>query len=381
MNLILPSRAAAIAIATAIAVSSAACGGGGGGGGGEGTTDTTSATGGGGGGDGRPVRVGRVGDVLSSLASLDGRRAAGGDSIFAGALLTTDTTGVVTFGLDRKLSDCQLQPGSEVRVVPSPDRLLDFQRGTTVCSTAPGSNENVTLGAGSAQIEARDPIFAVDVQGGRLVVRTLFGFVRVRPSRGEARLVGPRGQLVVSEGRAPPRARLYDPGALEPRERQAFSRMEEAQPDPDFRFPRPAGSATLSRIDKVRALRAGVVDTADSDTREFAGQFSAFLAEKWRVRLEPTDLPQERTGDALASGQVDLVVSPRPVPGARGIPFFDNDRRQRWSLFLDSQDRRFESALRDFLVNVLNIGQYGNDYQEIFGQMPDYVAVERLLFP
>ena len=44
-------------------------------------------------------------------------------------------------------------------------------------------------------------------------------------------------------------------------------------------------------------------------------------------------------------------------------------------------DRAFRTALRRFLVDALDGGEYGGDHYEAFRRLPTYDAVAHLVFP
>src|SRR2546430_3767406 len=110
---------------------------------------------------GAAAAPGHLVDVLDSIVKIDERRAAAGDPIRAGSVLSTDDHGVATFAMRQKFSDCQIQSRSAVKVAPAEGVPFSFEKGTIVCSTSPGSIESVKLGIPNGAIHLQDPIFVV----------------------------------------------------------------------------------------------------------------------------------------------------------------------------------------------------------------------------
>jgi hypothetical protein len=180
-------------ISVLLALVLTACAGGGGGGGGGGgnggspdPNETVEPT-------GEPTQqggqpVGRVIQVINSLTLVGGERAAGGDPLFAGSRMTTDTQGRATFSVRDILEDCQVQSDSDLTVSPSDSTPLELDRGSLICRSKPGEDE-FQVEAGEAIVEFLDPIFLLRV-GAQTDVRVDFGFVQVRQ---RDRAPGPAG--------------------------------------------------------------------------------------------------------------------------------------------------------------------------------------------
>ncbi|MGH2733897.1 MAG: hypothetical protein ACRDJG_13355 [Actinomycetota bacterium] len=157
--------------------------------------------------------------------------------------------------------------------------------------------------------------------------------------------------------------------------------MESAMPAPDFGFPRPEGSAVLTRIQRQRVLRVGIEQGASPKTLAFVESFFRFVEQQWKVPVRTSSLPPSRAAGVLASDEADVIVSAGQISGARSIPFFGDEQERAWSLSVEGKDRRFEAALRAFLLPALETGAYGSRYLAVFGSVPTYEAVRPLVFP
>ena len=99
------------------------------------------ACGGGSDGNGSGAVAGSVVAVFNRLAMIDGERAAGGDSIRPGGLLSTDRGGAATFSAGKKLDACQIRPESAARLMPQPGVLLHYEHGWNHCRSAAGDSD------------------------------------------------------------------------------------------------------------------------------------------------------------------------------------------------------------------------------------------------
>jgi hypothetical protein len=173
-----------------------------------------------GGGDGARA-AGDLVAVLNSQVTVDGRRAAGGDLLNVGSVLTTDGTGVATFRLRGKPSDCQVQPNSALRLLAGPGPIIDFQRGASVCSAGAEGGEALEVSAGGTRVELRG---VVTLDPGAGEVRTLKGSAEMKDGTGKTIQRVLEGTLA-RLGRPSDPARRYDPGRLDPLEKEAAARL------------------------------------------------------------------------------------------------------------------------------------------------------------
>jgi hypothetical protein len=171
--------------------------------------------------------AGELVSVLSSQVTVDGQRAAGGDSLNAGAVLSTDTTGAATFRLREMPSDCQIQPNSALRLLQPPGPLLEFQRGESVCSTGAGQGSlEVTAGGTRARLRG---VVTMDVDNGEM--RVIDGEAQAESPGGQVGPRVPEGQAVqLARPLNPPRP--YDRNRLDPMERAAAERFGASLPGP-----------------------------------------------------------------------------------------------------------------------------------------------------
>lgn len=328
---------------------------------------------------GPKVAAGQVLSVFNRLAMVDGERAAGGDAIPPGAVLSTDVGGAAKFSVGTKLDDCQIRPGSSVRLTPAPGVLLDYAGGDTLCRSAAGDLSPVELTAGRTLISLRDPVWAVGTGGGEVTLRVYRGFVELRAPTGPPRLVGPDSQSTASDGGQARAAEHVERASLDDLDRRGIDRMEAGLPLPNLQMPPPAGSPGLTGIRQRGALRVAVDSTRDERTASFVDDFSNFLAQRWDTRVELTG--SRRAATDLAQGRADIAVVPTSRAAEGGLTFFDDDADRRWSLVVPNDDPAIRSALTDFLRGALEIGEYGRRYRAAFGKVPSYEAVRWLVFP
>ena len=333
----------------------------------------------GGGDDDEPATgavAGNVIEVFNRLASVDGKRVAGGDPIGPRAVLSTDQGGAATFSVGGKLDDCQIRPESAAQVLPQPGVLLDYQRGWTLCRTAPGDLERTELTAGNRRLTMVDPVWAVGALAEAVTLRVFRGFVELRAATGPGRLVGPDSQSTAPDrGEAAP-AEHFDRALLDQLDRRGVERMEASLPAPNLGLPSSEGSPTLAAIRRRGSLRVGVDVSRSAQTAAFVGAYFDLMARHWDVRVDV--VPSRRPAADVEQDRADVAVLPDPT-GASGIPFFDDDEQRRWSMAVG--DPGLGAALRTFLLGVLDIGEYGRQYRTAFGAVPSYEAVRPLVLP
>ncbi|MEO6121711.1 MAG: hypothetical protein ABIW46_02095 [Acidimicrobiales bacterium] len=327
-------------------------------------------------------RVGEITTVLSATALVNDVVVGGGDPITSNAVLATSGQGVVSFSLEDKLEDCQLSPGGNLRVQPSVNVLLTLGQGQLWCRTDTSEKERVFEVPGG-RVTVRDPVFALDTRDGGGTVRVAYGFVEARSDNPDAsgRLVGPNAAYTIPTGPGPARAKTFDPRRLESVERSAIDRMVAAVPRPNFDPPNTAtSSGVLARTRRREALRAGFTNELTGASRTFAKAFLGFVADKWGVGFVWSEVAVGDMSDRLGT-DFDVVVAPDGTAFAAGkIPYFGAPDERSWSLLVDPDDQEFAEALQDFLVDALNIGEYGDRYVTAFGVQPTYEAVRSLIF-
>lgn len=174
-----------------------------------------------GGGDDGEQAAGELVSVLNSQVLVDGQRAAGGDRLNRGAVLSTDTTGAATFRLRALPSDCQIQPNSALQLLSPPGPLLDFQKGESVCSTPPGGQGSLEVTASGIRARLRG-VATIDVDNKEM--RVLDGEAQAESPEGQPSPPVPPGlSLRLDRPLDPPRG--YDRSRLDPMERAAAERF------------------------------------------------------------------------------------------------------------------------------------------------------------
>lgn len=153
--------------------------------------------------------AGRIVEVLTQQVILDGKRAAGGNKIPAGAVLATDVDGAARFRLEKGGRPCTIFPSSQVAVQPTPEFLL------RLLSTSGGfdcgqGGVAATVEAGGTRMELGDSEVAVQVEKGNTEVRVRSGQVQVT-SGGDTVNVGPRQATSAPIGKRPSPPVNFDP--------------------------------------------------------------------------------------------------------------------------------------------------------------------------
>lgn len=323
--------------------------------------------------------AGKVIKVLDSVTSLEGRRVASGDPFYPASELITDDRGRATFKVGRVLEDCQVQTDSRLTLAPSPRTPLEVEQGSVICRSKPGSKE-FEVPAGRAIAQFLDPIFLIEVRGERTTVRVDYGFVQVRNSgNGAALLLGPGSQVAMGSGPAPERGSRFDASALGGDDAEARVRLRSGLPPEPSGFPEAGGSSVLRRA-KAGGLRVGVEGRSSQQDQAFAGNISARFGESLGIPVNVDKAGAEEASAALAEGDLDMFLSPGAVPGAAGIPLFEDSDSKDWSMWV-APDERFQGILEQRLKSLLNSGSYGEAYYEVYGVVPTYEAVRSLAYP
>ena len=337
-------------------------------------------------------KVGSVKKVVNPAARVNDTEVSAGDAITAGAVLTTNEFGVIRFALnDKKFDDCQLSRQGSVRVKPSSRVAMALNGGRLLCGTNNSRSER-TLEAPDSVFTMRDPVFLIDATNGPVTLQVARGFVEARSAVAGAagRLVGPGAAYTVPREAGAGPVRPFDTRELTEVEQGAASEMLAALPQPSFALPPSKGSPALARFENGEAIRVGIDDEEDDAHKAFMKEFLGFVADEWGVSLQVRARARYSVGiagSAVAQREdelgrdVDLIVSTgQKAEKAKNIPFFDDGGDHVWSLFVDQADSGFAAAVRDFLVNALDIGEYRNRYVAAFGRQPTYEAVRPLIF-
>lgn len=327
-------------------------------------------------GDPRREQVGTVETVIARLARINGAQVNSRSSLAAGDLVATDSEGELDFSLEEKIKKCRTLPGSELRVQPGGGVLVDWTAGSSLCVTTDDPSPR-TFTAGGVQLRAADPTFEVKIDGAGTLVRVMHGFVEV--GRGEATvMVGPQQETRVPKGRPPP-----EPGRatrMTANETAALRAIEGLQPAPVFERPAPGDSRGLSRsFDRRRLLVA--VDGRSPDSRRvvaFAEAYFRFLSESWKLNdPEVTVASSDGALRGLREGTLDVFVTAGDSGRLPSFPFVDRNGRILRAVVADD---RYREALEGFTAKALNSGDYGRQYEGVFGDLPVYKVFQPLLF-
>jgi len=360
-----------------------------------GTGSTTSSTGGGTTGqngtgqNGTGPRVGSVTKVNQADAFIEGATAFQDDPIHAGQTISTDDSGIVTFGLDEKIDNCRLFQASNVAAVPEGGVLLRWEAGVAWCTTTANGSTATALGPSDVRFEMSDPLFGVVVQEQDVTLRVQQGIVDVSSPGSGPLLVGPGQQVTVVAGVVPSVAEDFNTEDLPQAERDTVSEFENALPRPDLGPPDPGDSAGLQRILVTdHAIAVGIdsrfagnpIEQTDTTEWRFADDFFILLGENWGTDSNPLAMEPSQAGPALESGELDVFVTPEPLPGSGSFPLFGDPEGRTWSVSFISGDARLGQELGEFVVATLQDKTYAITYQSAFEKEdPPYEPLRPLL--
>jgi hypothetical protein len=303
--------------------------------------------------------------------------------------LCTDMNGQFDMHLWKtKASDCTVRsvPGSNARLVlypkGEPKTIAHFYGGLNVCTT---SKEAISVdftigppGPSMTRVRTSDPTFAVTYDGDTATVKVQTGVIAVLDPHGQkpALLVGPGEQVAVHKGVIP---LTKQPVSFTPEENAALGRIRPFVPTYDFGPPSPAGSPTLARMTKRGKLHVGVESGISGPMNAFATKFLDFLARSWKVNLTTTTINAGSAPKLLESGSIDLAVAvSAPASGPIVVPFAVDPKKTAWTL-VPPDDPVYATALRRFLTNAIQAGDYADAYRAAFAQNPPYYTLRKLV--
>lgn len=328
------------------------------------------------------VEVGRVKQVFDILVRVEGRNAAQGDPLLAGAAMQTDGNGRALFTVEDILEDCTIREESEVVVAPSADTPLAVERGRVACLSKPGEGQEFQIDAGGAEVAFLDPIFTVEVDGTATQVQVDYGFVDLRRSgRGsQSRLVGPGAQILLTPEGMPERPERFETSSLDDFDRSFIGDMRNALPAEPTGLPRPGDSRALSSIESADRFDVGIDGRASGRVERFAENLAEAIAERWGVEPELDVMGSDEALESIQEGRIQAFISPEPLTGASSLALFDAEGEEDWIVSV-LPDGRFQGALEETLEVSLNNGQYGEAYYDAFGVVPTYEAVRSVVYP
>jgi hypothetical protein len=330
-----------------------------------------------------PSSAGRVaGEVLligSERGYIDTKRANRGDPVFERGFVRTDENGSLQFRLDQKIRQCTLVTSSRVDIKPSDELLLHYASGTAVCETTLDGGV-VRLAAGDrVELRMSDPLYVVTVEPEQTRIRVVAGLLEVRSNEtGGIVLLGPSLRSDVFPGGGPTTPETWGTGELDDDVREAVDAAENQLPEPDLTMPDPTGSPTLQRILDGGIIRVGLDERLSRASQGFAESFGVEQGVHWNIKSDVSVRASDVGHADLRAGEIDLLVTPDPLGGFGGIPFFDDEEGARMWLVYDELDPVFGEAERTFLRNMVIGGSYRILYFRSFGQEPSYTAVAEL---
>lgn len=181
------------------------------------------------GGEGNgPREVGVLTAVLNPQALIDGARAAGGDPIPAGAVVSTDGNGAARLSLEGP-TECEIRPDSAVELEPTPGLLMRLTRGTTVCDRSE-TTSTATLEAAGTKVNLGDATLAMELPDDDeedLTLRSHRGDAEVTPSSGPPLVLQPREEIAVSEHGIERLPKPFDATSLDASEQSAVERVQD----------------------------------------------------------------------------------------------------------------------------------------------------------
>lgn len=164
--------------------------------------------------------------VLNPQARIDGVRAAGGDPIPAGAVVSTDGNGAARMRLEGS-TDCEIRPDSAVEVEPTPGLLMRLTRGTTVCDRGEATS-TATLEAAGTKVDLGDATLALELPADEepLQLRSYRGDAVVTPASGGKQVLRRHEELLVSEGAVERPPTAFDRASPNRSEQSAVERVQ-----------------------------------------------------------------------------------------------------------------------------------------------------------
>lgn len=314
--------------------------------------------------------------------------------LFTNSTLCTDSDGEVRFVVRRlKTTTCEMYRDAKVRLYPPKlnqshrQSIIRFENGITYCGTGndhTAVDDKYDARHGTQRLLMSDPLFAVDVNTRRTVVRVRLGYIEVsRSIGGGAVIVGPQQQVTVPAAGPPGRVVPLVGSVLDAR----FDRLAPLVPKPDFRPPDARGSSALERIFRQRAITVALaVDRVrDRGADIFTKGFFDFVASSWNIK---SDLLQRRTPtwvEELEAERADVVLTSdlKPLESSSArfdfFPLFVDRTETVWHAVL-LEDEVFLRALRRFVQQAVTSGDYARIYTGSFARQPSYGPLRPVLF-
>jgi hypothetical protein len=314
-----------------------------------------------------------------------------GTALLTNGTLCTGDEGFTRFTLDQpNVASCELRPAARIRLYPpklNPAHLqviVRFEDGVSYCSTGTSPSaqrKKYDARKGQVRILLADPLFGVDVDPDRTVVKVALGYLDVsKLAGGGAVIVGPGQQVTIPE--------LQEPGQVAPldetpEDKAAFNDLRGTVPRPSFRPPAVDGSAVLKRIFGRHSIIVALDrdHLADENTAPFVQRFFSFLAKSWGLKLSPMLTSTQTLVSAVRSGKFDvgLTSDVNSIGELGSLPLFADSNGDVWSMVVQP-DKVFLNGLAGFIRSAVIAGTYGGAYRLSFRQEPSYEPLRPVLF-
>ena len=108
--------------------------------------------------------------------------------------------------------------------------------------------------------------------------------------------------------------------------------------------------------------------------------YFVLLSDHWGIGSSPTALAPDLARRLLVSRELDVFVTPKPLPHFDWFPLFEDPDGRTWFVSFVSTDGRLGDALSDFVVATLQQKDYAIQYQNAFDiEDPPYEPLRPLL--
>ncbi len=320
------------------------------------------------GGQQRGAARGTLLDVVTPNVLLNGTKVSSRTDLHDHDVISTAQSGQADFSLNTKVKTCTALSQTQLEVGPAPGTLIRWDQGSSICVTSAGGG-TATFGAGNQVIlTAVDPVFQITVDAGTTTVKVDRGFVSVGvKGNSQHMIVGFNEQASVADG-APQGLGPFD-SATDPHA-AIYDKLEQISPSTTYNQPSPV-SPGLQKIFQRGQITVSTPADPGSPESSFIQAAMTKLSRVWG--LGPPSF--------VADGQADLSVTPQP--GAAGgsigsVPLFAANN-VTWSIAFRA-DAGLKSSLQSFVNKYLNTGDYANTYAASFNEIPQYDALQSILF-
>ena len=269
-------------------------------------------------------------------------------------------------------AECQMRHPARLRLYPpklNPAHLqvvIRFEDGLTACSVGKTVAKKFDARKGQVRILMGDPLFDVDVDAVRTLVKVELGYVEVsKLAGGGAVIVGPAQQVTVPEKAEP------DPVApivKSADDQAAFNDLRGTVPKQNFGPPAPDGSPVLRRIFAKKSILIGIdAHRADQSPIVFARTLLSFLAQQWGLQVGFSSASVPTIVKGLQGGKFDLGITSdaQSLQTFGTVPLLADSKSSVWVVAFPA-DAVFARAFGSFVRAAVSSGIYGADYRRAF---------------